>query len=747
MKNLKTIAKVWFLGLACLMAVLPVQGAGTDFNEVGKQMSILLQNRHYDRMEFDAALSERVFSMYINELDSGKMYFTQKDVDSLAKKYQKKLTSMLLYKESMGAAEEIYDVYKARVNQRIALAQEILGGAKFTFDSDRVVKRSRRDLLKPSLDGWPTDEAAAKELWNGMIEDAMLAETLRREVITQRAEEQGKANPLKDEKPIAEKLKLRYERIKHAVDDADHEDVANYFLSAVAKSYGPHTDYFSAREMERFMQGMSNEFVGIGAMLQAQDDGSTKIMGIVKGGPAESQGALELNDRVVGVDNNNTGEVIDIMFMKLDKVVDKIRGEKGTSVRLKVEPADGGETKFVVIKRGKVEMGESFAQGEVIETKQEDGSIRKIGVLTLPSFYANFDTGENRCSVHVEQILKRFNKEDVDGLVMDLRGNGGGSLEEVRRMTGFFTGRGPVVQIKDYLGGVDVKRSYDKAFFSKPTVVLIDKASASASEILAGALQDYNRAVVVGTSSTFGKGTVQQPMEIARLMPFFANRERAGYLKPTIQKFYRVSGKSTQNKGVEADIVLPNMMDAVDVGEKYLYYALPYDVIPKAKGYTALDRADLFISELKGRSLKRVKQSNDFTYLQQDVQRAKERIEQNELSLNLLERKKELEEVEQRTKELNKERIVRFGKLQKSDRETMTFYRAHLDDLKNQTLTKFDPSSDEDDYMKMAVDEIEELDITPEWPSGLDLVKREGIAVLGDLISLTEKAKVVRAGK
>ncbi|WP_169334373.1 carboxy terminal-processing peptidase [Rubritalea marina] len=747
MKNLKWISRVWMIGIASVISVLPVHGAGTDFNEVGKQMSIMLRNRHYDRLDFDAALSERVFAMYLNELDSGKMYFTQKDVDSLALKYNDQLTALLLNKGSMTAAEEIYAVYKERVNQRIAVAQQILSEAEFTFDSDRVIKRSRRDQLKPTLEGWPEDEKAAETLWSGMIEDAMLSETLRRQVIMKRAEEQGKENPLKDEKPIGEKLKLRYERVKHAVDDADHEDVANYFLSAVAKSYGPHTDYFSAREMERFMQGMSNEFVGIGAMLQAQDDGSTKIMGIVKGGPAESQGELKLNDSVVGVDHNNTGDVIDIMFMKLDKVVDKIRGEKGTSVRLKVEPADGGQPKFIVIKRGTVEMGESFAQGEIIEKKKEDGSISKLGILTLPSFYANFDTGENRCSVHVEEILHRFNDEKVDGLVMDLRGNGGGSLEEVRRMTGFFTGRGPVVQIKDYLGGVDVKRSYDKAFFTKPMVVLIDKASASASEILAGALQDYNRAVVVGTSSTFGKGTVQQPMEIARLMPFFANRDRAGFLKPTIQKFYRVSGKSTQNRGVEADIVLPNMMDAVEVGEKYLYYALAYDMIEKAKGYNALDRASLFVSELKGRSLKRVSESNDFKYLEEDVRRAKERIDKNELSLNIVNRKLELEEVEQRTKELNKERLVRFAEVQKADRESMTFYRAHLDDLKKDGLPKFDPSSDEDDYMEMAVDEIEELDITPEWPSGLDLVKREGVAILGDLIELSEAAKVVKASQ
>lgn len=387
-------------------------------------------------------------------------------------------------------------------------------------------------------------------------------------------------------------------------------------------------------------------------------------------------------------------------------------------------------------------MGESFAQGEIIESKNADGELSRIGVLTLPSFYANFDTGETRCSVDVEKILLRFNEEKVEGLVLDLRGNGGGSLEEVRRMTGFFTGKGPVVQVKNYKGIIDLKSAYDKAIFKQPMVVLIDKSSASASEILAGALQDYNRALVVGTSSTFGKGTVQQPMDISRLMPFFANRKRAGYLKPTIQKFYRVSGMSTQNKGVEADIVLPNIMDAIEVGEEYLYYALAYDKIRKAPGYKAAARENLFIAQLKGMSLERLQQSKDFVYLEDDVKRTKERIEKNELSLNLKKRQAELVVAETRTKERNKERIARFAKVQKEDKANMTFYKAHLDDLKAAKLPVFDPSSADNDYMQRAVDEIEELDITPEWPSGIDPVKREGIAILNDLLKMTNQAKM-----
>ena len=742
MKIKNTIRNVVLSGAAALSTVMPTAAAETDFNEVGKQMSIMLQNRHYDRLPFDAKLSEKIFKMYINELDYGKMFFTQKDIDGLEKEYGTRLTTLLMHKESMQPAQAIYKLYRKCVGERTEFAKRMLTDAKFDFKGGETIVRSRRDVKEPTDSGWPADKAAIDELWNGMIEDAMLAETLRRSIIETRAKEQGKENPLKDEKAIDEKLKLRYERVKRSVDDVDNEDIANFFLSAVAKTYGPHTDYLSAREMDRFMSGMSNEFVGIGALLQSEEDGATKIMGIVKGGPAEIAGELKLNDRVVGVDINNTGKVIDIMFMKIDKVVDKIRGAVGTSVRLKVEPADGGEPKFIVIKRGTVEMGESFAQGEIIERKNTDGELSRIGVITLPSFYANFNTGETRCSVDVEKILLRFNQEKVEGLVLDLRGNGGGSLEEVRRMTGFFTGRGPVVQVKNYKGSIDLKSAYNKAIFKQPMVVLIDKSSASASEILAGALQDYNRALVVGTSSTFGKGTVQQPMDISRLMPFFANRKRSGYLKPTIQKFYRVSGMSTQNKGVEADIVLPNIMDAIEVGEKYLYHALAYDKIRRASGYKPAMRENLFVAQLKHLSLERMKQSKDFIYLEDDVRRTKERIERNELSLNLKVREAELAEAEARTKKRNKERIVRFASIQKEDKANMIFYKAHLDDLKAAKLPIFDPSSDDDDYMERAVDEIKELDITPEWPSGLDPVKREGIAILDDLLKMTNQAKM-----
>jgi carboxyl-terminal processing protease len=435
----------------------------------------------------------------------------------------------------------------------------------------------------------------------------------------------------------------------------------------------------------------------------------------------------------------------DIMFMKIDKVVDLIRGKEGTLVALKVEPAGGapGETKIVVIQRGKVEMKDEQASGEVIEMKTEKGELRRLGVITLPSFYADFEEGKVRCSVDVERILKRLIEEKIDGLILDLRNNGGGSLDEVRRMTGFFMDRGPVVQVKNTLGQVQVKDSENgKPIYGGPMVVMIDKSSASASEILAGALQDYNRAVVVGESSTFGKGTVQQPMDIGRMLPLFAVRNRAGFLKVTIQKFYRPSGSSTQMDGVRSDVVFPSLMDAMEIGEAFLDHPLPHDRIRRAPDFKPLDAQGLFIPRLKDLSQERVNACQDFSYVIQDVIKTKERLDKNVLPLNKEAREKELAESDARQKERNAERRARFEKMSKADQQSLTFFKITLEGLdKGEALKAYDPASDSGSYMRRAKDEAEDLDETPKWPTGLDPVKRESLLVLRDLVKYTDSAR------
>ncbi len=714
-----------------------------DFNEVGRQMAIMLQNSHFARIPFNEELSRRFLGDYLKDLDFQRLYFTQQDVDKFTAEYGDRLHTLLLQGNSLSAATEIYRVFEKRVEARVAQTGKLLNGTDFDFAVNESVMMSRKNAP------WPKNEKEAAELWRLQIKEAVLAEVLRRELLTKLAKEQGKADPGNDDRSPKEKVSLRYKRFLASVKDVDDEEVANYFLSAVARAYDPHTDYMSFREMNRFKDGMKNELVGIGALLQAEEDGATKIMGIVVGGPADREGSLKLNDRVVAVNTLNTTkaeDMTDIMFMKIDKVVDLIRGKEGTEVALKVEPAGGppGETRIVVIMRGKVEMKDEQASGEVIEMKTKKGASRRLGVITLPSFYADFDEGKVRCSVDVERILKRLTEEKIDGLVLDLRNNGGGSLEEVRRMTGFFIERGPVVQVKNTLGQVQVKDSENgKPIYGGPMVVMTDKSSASASEILAGALQDFNRAVVVGESSTFGKGTVQQPMDIGRMLPLFAVRNRAGFLKVTIQKFYRPSGSSTQMDGVVSDVVVPSLMDALEMGEAFLDHPLPHDRIRQAADFKPLDAQALFIPRLKELSQERLNTSKDFSYVIQDIMKTKDRLKQNKLSLNKTSREKELAESDAQQKERNTERRARFEKMSKEDKENLKFYKITLEDLeKGADLKPYDPSDESGGYMRRAKDETDDLDETPTWPTGLNPVKRESLMVLRDLVDLSENARM-----
>lgn len=719
-----------------------VKAQQADFNEVGKQMAIMLQNNHFASMPYNAELSRRFFEDYLEGLDFQKLYFTQADLDDFQAKYADRLHTLLLQGKSMQPAIEIYNVFRQRVAERTKHTEEMLAG-EFDFTSDETVMMSRKEAT------WPKDEAEAKKIWATQIKEAVLAETLRRETLTKLAKEQGKDDPGNDNLDPKKKIALRYKRLLASIQDVDDEDIANYFLSSVSAAFDPHTDYMSFREMNRFKDGMKNELVGIGALLQAEEDGATIIKGIVVGGPADKEGTLKLNDRVVGVDSLSTGkpaDMIDIMFMSIDKVVDLIRGKEGTTVAMKVEPAGGaaGETKIIKIQRGKVELKDEQASGELIELKNAAGELKKIGIITLPSFYADFEEGLTRSSVDVERILNRLVEEKMDGLIFDLRNNGGGSLEEVRRMTGFFVEPGPVVQVKNTWGQVQVKDSDNaKPLYTGPMVVMTDKSSASASEILAGALQDFNRAVIVGESSTFGKGTVQQPMDIGRQLPLFAVKDKAGYLKVTIQKFYRPSGSSTQMEGVVPHVVMPSIMDALDVGEAHLENALVHDRIRPAANFRPEDKRALFLPRLKELSQERIGKSQDFNYVIQDILKAKERLKKNQISLNIAERKRELAESEEQRKLRNAERRERFEKIAKEDAKNFKFYKVTLDDIDvGAAIKAYDPAAENGDYMRRAVDATEGLDDTPKWPTGLNPEKREAIHVLTDLISLTDNAKM-----
>lgn len=714
-----------------------------DFNEVGRQMAIMLQNSHFARLPFNAELSQRFLDDYLKDLDSQRLYFTQEDVDVLGIKFGNQLHTLLLHGNCIPAATEIYRLFEKRVEERVAFTGTLLAGTEFDFSANETAMLSRKEAT------WPKNDKAASDLWRLQIKEAILGEILRRELLTKLAKEQNKPDPGGQDRSPNEKVSLRYKRFLNSVKDVDDEEIANYFLSSVARAYDPHTDYMSFREMNRFKDGMKNELVGIGALLQGEEDGATKIMGIVVGGPADRGGKLKLNDRVVAVDAFNTGkpeDMVDIMFMKIDKVVDFVRGKEGSFVALKVEPAGAvpGETKIVLIQRDKVEMKDEQASGEVIEISGDKTPPRRLGMITLPSFYTDFEEGKIRCSVDVEKILKRLMEEKVEGLIFDLRNNGGGSLAEVQRMTGFFTGSSPVVQVKNTLGQIQVKDSEGgKPIYTGPMVVMIDKSSASASEILAGALQDYNRAVVIGDTSTFGKGTVQQPMDIGRMLPLFAAKNRAGYLKVTIQKFYRPSGSSTQMDGVVSDIVVPSLADALEIGEEYLDHPLPHDRIRPAADFKPLDAQALFLPRLKELSQQRLNTCKDFSYVIQDVMKAKERSQLNQVSLNKGSREKDLADSEILQKERNEERKVRFARMAEDDKKSMTFFKVTLEDLeKGANLKPYDPAAENGSYMRRAKDEVADLDQTPKWPTGLDPLKRESLSVLVDLVGLTENARL-----
>jgi len=724
----------WALAPIAALWLLPsCSSQAADFDLVGQEVARILQNGHFARMKFDGELSERIFDDYIHDLDPSRIYFIESDIKEFSDKYRGQVTELLVRKEAIRMAKVVHKRYQERVKERVEAIKGLLKEEIFTFESDAAIMRDREDAP------WPKDEAEANAVVKLQLEASLLSEQLRRDDIEARAKEQGKESPLKDELPAREKLAQRYERFLQGIEKADAEDVANYFLSAVAHSHDPHTEYFSARESEQFNVDISNKLVGIGALLRAEDDGATKIEGIVNNGPADKAGELQLGDRVIAVDSLNDGNWTDIMFLTIDKVVEKIRGEENTEVALKVEPADGaaGETRVIVIEREPVDMKEELTSAEVFVYTDGNEEI-KIGVIKIPQFYFDRDDRTRNVSVHVEQLLERLKAEGIDGLALDIRGNGGGSLDEVRRMTGFFNGRrSSVVQIKQTGGQTEsLNAGFRKALYDGPLVVWTDKGSASASEILAGALQDYNRGVVVGSASTFGKGTVQQILPIGRFLPVWSDRDRAGSLKLTIQKYYRPSGSSTQNDGVVPDVHLPAITDVLEVGEGYARHALAHDIISPAANFEPFPKDRLPIAALKKRSDERLATSKDFQYVREDMARVKKRIEENSISLNKAKRKAETEENEIRRKARNLERRARFKEVEESDAKTFTIYRLTLDDLDSETLSKVDREDDDERHMRRAKNDLEDLDDTPEWPSGLDAFKREGLQVLRDLISL-----------
>jgi carboxyl-terminal processing protease len=734
--------KFIFRTLACILLVASANTnllAAPNYGTIAQYVANLIQNNHYSRTDFEDEVSEKFLESYLKFLDSNKLYFNKEDIQSFQKKYKTSLDDYI-FEGSIKPATDIYNLYVERVTNRVEKIKETLNTKEFKFDSDRTVEKRRKDS------DWAANEAACDQLWENILEGQLLEEEIRKRRQKERAKEIGKK--LEDilgedskESP-KEKILKRYTRFMETLDKSDKEEACNFFLSTLSQVYDPHSEYFSQSELENFQVSMQNKLVGIGALLQ-MDDGAAKIQGIVVGGPADRGGELQIGDRIVGVSQGAGNEMVDIMYMKLNRVVDMIRGEKNTTVVLKIVPADAAddsETKSISILRDEVKLKDKAANAELIEVEDTLGESLKIGWINLYAFYADMQRGTVSCSFDVKRLLERLKKENIESLVIDLRGNGGGSLEEAIRLTGLFINGGPVVQAKNAKGRITNKKSKEPtAVYDGPLVVLTDRSSASASEIFAAALQDYGRAIVVGDKSTFGKGTVQTVMPVKNYMPAIFpkdTKERAGAIKVTIQKFYRIAGGSTQLRGVVPDIILPSYRDELETGEESLPYALEHDSIEKMK-YQSTDLKNTK-DQLMKLSKERVKAEKEFNYIIEDNKRYKEINDRNTVSLNIEKRLEENKLERERRKNRNIERKKLFEGIEKKEKGKFKVTRLTLDNFAKaeiESSTNF--KRPEDESMRRAKNKEEELaEETPDYPHFLGPTKREALNIAQDIISV-----------
>jgi carboxyl-terminal processing protease len=735
--------------------------AETNFGQVAMHVAYMLQNHHYSRRDFDDKVSAQMLDNYLDLLDFRHVFFTQEDVDGFRAKYGTTLDDHILMR-NVAPAQEIYDVYVERVKDRVAYARKTLESTEFKFDSKETVE------LKRDKAPWPKNLAESDKLWKLLLEENMLSETMiaenrerdkvkKEKEKAEKAAEAAKEGKQEEAKKEDEKTKdvakadkdddedlspkdrviKDYDRLLENLKENDGEDVVNFFLSSLSSAYDPHTEYMSQTEIDSFNISMKHSLVGIGALLESKDD-VAEIRGIVVGGPADKQGELQLGDQILSVAQGEK-DFVDVKFMKLQKIVDMIRGDEGTTVRIKVSPAnDRNTTKLISIVRAEVELKEKLANAEMILTPDALGKPMKVGWIMMPSFYADMEEGKVSMTEDVSKLLKRLMKEKIDGLVLDLRGNGGGSLEEAIKLTGLFVPAGPVVQAKDWRGNITWRESETPdALYTGPMVVLTDKTSASASEILAAALQDYRRALVVGDQSTFGKGTVQTILPVERFMPFFSDKSRAGALKVTIQKFYRIAGGSTQLKGVVPDLKLPSVRDVLDIGESASPNALEYDTIP-AREFAFSRKDALPVEQLNSSMQNRLATNTEFQFVMEESKRIKERIDKNVVSLSIEDRRRERDEGEARREkqeELRKSRAEEVAK-QVGDKGFKT-YQLTLDNVDAKELTLMsDVTSEQRSGMRVAADAEGEEKGASEFPYGIEPAKLETLNIMRDYIQV-----------
>ena len=595
-------------------------------------MSNLLRG-HYERKRLNDDLSSQVLDTLLDDIDSTHSYLLQSDVKDF-EQFRKTLDEALS-RGNMKPAFYIYNRFQQRVNERLSfLLSELKENAgKYTFDSDETLNLDREE--QP----WATSPRELNDLWRKRLKNSILNLRLAG----------------KEDDAIIELLTKRYQNQLNRVHQSKPVDAYQTFMNAVTRSFDPHTQYFSPRNSENFNINMSLKLQGIGAVLQTEDE-HTKVVRLVPGGPAAKADNIEPEDKIIGVGQDKDGEIIDVVGWRLDVVVDLIRGPKNSTVRLEIiqgNDSTSGDSKIIAITRDEVKLEEQSAQKEVIEVI-DNGETRRIGVIDIPTFYIDFQGRmENRPDYRsttrdVRRLITELQEENIDGLMIDLRSNGGGSLEEAINLTGLFIPTGPVVQVRGARGNVEVLQDLDpEVLYSGPMTVVVNRLSASASEIFAGAIQDYGRGLVIG-GQTFGKGTVQSLRPLTE-----------GQLKITQAKFYRVSGESTQHQGVIPDIMFPSLFDKEKIGESALTLALPWDTIKPARDMKN-NPITSKIPQLRDLHNVRIEDNPDFIFMREQKDLVTEMRGKTEVSLNEKVRRSEREVNDERRLALeNKRRLAK----------------------------------------------------------------------------------------
>ena len=602
----------------------------------------LIVNRHFKRMEFGDAVSEAILENYLKDIDENKLYLLQTDIDEFAK-YKNTLDDELRQeKNNLNTAYFIYNRYLQRVFERLERNKKLLQ-EKYDFTLDEYLETDRKKVPYPK-----NQEEADKE-WRKLLKNSFL---------------EGKLAGEKHEETL-KKLEKRYENFAKNIAKTSVEDVFQSYMNALAMAYDPHTNYFSPVAASNFNMSMNRSLEGIGAVLGTEND-YIIVREVRPGGPAFKSKKIFKNDRIIAVAQGEDGEMVDIVGWRVDDAIQLIRGKKGTVVRLKILPASEGATaKPIEVKmvREKITFEDQSVSKQIIEFERDKKQYR-IGVISVPAFYINFDEYKEgkpdykSTTNDVKKILEQLKTENIDGVIVDLRYNGGGSLKEAIDLTSLFIKGGAVVQVKDANGRISVGETEDfSQIYTGPLLVMTNRFSASASEIFSGAIQDYKRGIVVG-ESTYGKGTVQNVLDLSRYMIAENNNGNIGQLNLTVSKYYRASGSSVQNKGVIPDILLPTPFDENEFGEASYKSSLPWDEINPARNFKPTNEiSDKDLKKLKDNFQKRLKTDDDLKKLVQNAEKMRAKRKQTLVSLNEAKRKaeKEAEENEPKIEDLSQE--------------------------------------------------------------------------------------------